>query len=172
MEDIWCAALDGNPIGCQLDNPILDTHPYDIKFSDGEVTPLTANAIVQAMYAQCNINGSEYLILECFVDAKKDHAAISLDKQKSAQNGQEYMCHTTLGWHIRCQWKDSSTSWEKLSDVKESHPLQMAEYAVAMGVDHEPSFNCWIPHTLKKRDGIIALVKKRSVKSLKYMHKQ
>ncbi len=41
--------LDGNPIGCQLDNPILDTQLYDIKFPNGEITPLTANAIVQAM---------------------------------------------------------------------------------------------------------------------------
>ncbi len=31
--------LDGNPIGCQLDNPILDTQLYDIKFPNCEVTP-------------------------------------------------------------------------------------------------------------------------------------
>ncbi len=41
--------LDGNPIGCRSDNPILDTHLYDVEFPDGEVTPLTANAIAQAM---------------------------------------------------------------------------------------------------------------------------
>ncbi len=35
---------DGNPIGCQSDNPILDTQLYDVEFSDGEVTPLTASA--------------------------------------------------------------------------------------------------------------------------------
>ncbi len=69
------------------------------------------------------------------------------------------------------QWKDGSTSWEKLSDVKESHPLQVAEYAISMGVNHEPSFNWWVPHTLKKRDAITALVKKQSARYLKRMHK-
>ncbi len=62
-------------------------------------------------------------------------------------------------------------SWEKLSDAKESHSLQMAEYAIAMGVDHEPGFNWWVPHMLKKRDAIIALVKKHIAKYLKCMHK-
>ncbi len=51
--------LDGNPIGCRSDNPILDTWLYDVEFPNGEVTPLTANAIAQAMYAQCDIDGNE-----------------------------------------------------------------------------------------------------------------
>ncbi len=60
---------------------------------------------------------------------------------------------------------------EKLSDLKESHPLQVAEYAVAMGVDRKPGLNWWVLHTLKKCDAIIALVKKRSVWYLKCTHK-
>ncbi len=62
-------------------------------------------------------------------------------------------------------------SWEKLSDIKESHSLQITEYSVAMGVDHEPGFNWWVPHMLKKRDAIITLVKKRSARYLKRTHK-
>ncbi len=43
--------LDGNPIGHQSNNPILDSHQYDIEFPNGEMTPLTANMIAQALYA-------------------------------------------------------------------------------------------------------------------------
>ncbi len=50
-------------------------------------------------------------------------------------------------------------------------PLQIAEYSVAMHVDHEPGFNWWVLHTLKKCDAIISLVKKHSAKYLKHMHK-
>ncbi len=32
--------LDGNPIGCWSDSPILDMHLYDMEFPDGEVTPV------------------------------------------------------------------------------------------------------------------------------------
>ncbi len=61
-------------------------------------------------------------------------------------------------------------SREKLPDVKVSHPLQIADYAVAMCVDHEPSFIWWVLNVLKKRDAIIALVKKFSA-GMKHMHK-
>ncbi len=57
--------LDGNPVGRRADNPNMDTRLYDIEFPDGEVTPLTANAIVQAMYAQCNVDRNEYLLCRC-----------------------------------------------------------------------------------------------------------
>ncbi len=55
--------------------------------------------------------------------------------------------------------------------MKESHPLQMAEYTVSMGVDHEPGFNGWVLHAVRKRDSIIALVKKRSARYLRHTHK-
>ncbi len=56
------------------------------------------------------------------------------------------------------KWKDGSTSWESLSDLKESHPLETAEYAMTIGIDHEPAFNWWVPYVLKKRHQIISLV--------------
>ncbi len=80
------------------------------------------------------------------------------------------MHHITLGWYVCCQWKDGSTSWKNLSDVKVSHSLKVAQYAIAMGDDHDPSFNWWVPHMLKKQDANIALVKKSSTKYLKRMH--
>ncbi len=51
-----------------------------------------------------------------------------------------------------------------MSDTKESHPI-------AVSVNHEPSFNWWVPYTLKKGDFIIALVKNHSAKYLKCIHK-
>ncbi len=70
-----------------------------------------------------------------------------------------------------CQWKDGSTSWENLADLKESHPLETTEYAMTQGIDHEPAFNWWVPHILKKRDRIISLVQKRTTLYLKRTHK-
>jgi hypothetical protein len=62
-------------------------------------------------------------------------------------------------------------SWENLSDLKESHPIETSEYAKTIGVNHEPAFNWWIPYVLKKRDRIILLVKKRNPGFLKRTHK-
>ncbi len=55
---------DVNSIEHWLDNPILDTLLYYVKFLDDEVTPLTVDAIAQEMNDQCKIDGNEYLLLE------------------------------------------------------------------------------------------------------------
>ncbi len=38
-------------------------------------------------------------------------------------------------------------------------------------IDHEPAFNWWVPHLLKKRDRIISLVCKQTTRYLKRTHK-
>ena len=65
------------------------------------------------------------------------------------------------------KWRDGSTSWEKLSDLKESHPIEVAEYAVSQDIADEPAFNWWVGHVLKKRHHIISVVKKRNAHYLK-----
>jgi hypothetical protein len=45
--------------------------------------------------------------------------------------------------------------------MKESNPVQLAEYAVANKIDLEPAFAWWVPHVLKKRNRIIKKVKSR-----------
>ena len=45
--------------------------------------------------------------------------------------------------------------------MKETHPVEVAEYARARGIDKEPAFEWWVPHTLKKRQVVLAAFKKR-----------
>ena len=48
--------------------------------------------------------------------------------------------------------------------------MQMAEFAVAEGIDHEPAFNWCIKNMLKKRDRIIASIRKWQIRYLKRSH--
>ncbi len=41
----------------------------------------------------------------------------------------------------------------------------------SLGIDHEPAFNWWVPHVLRKTDHIISLVRKRNPCYLKRTHK-
>ena len=45
-----------------------------------------------------------------------------------------------------------------MKDLKESNPMDVEEYATARGVEYKPSFSWWLPHTLRKRDVIVAAV--------------
>ena len=74
---------------------------------------------------------------------------ISLTEQQISILGKQVTHKTTVGWQICCQWKNGSTSWEKLSKLKDSHPVQKAEFAIAQKTDHEPAFSWWVKHVLQ-----------------------
>ena len=50
---------------------------------------------------------------------------------------------------------------KRLASLKESNPVEVADYAVTHGLDSEPAFAWWVPFTLKRRNRIIAAVNKR-----------
>ena len=54
------------------------------------------------------------------------------------------------------EWKDETTTWVDLKDVKEANPVELAEYAVASQIDDEPAFAWWVPYVLRKRERIIS----------------
>jgi hypothetical protein len=168
----WKRDKDGNPVGLANTNPILDTREYTFTFDDGDETVLIANLIAEAMYAQCDPDGNQYVLLDSIIDHRRLDAAIRPSDQKVAgPDGHTYLKRSTIGWQVCCQWKDGCTSWENLADLKESHPIETTEYAVTKGINFEPAFNWWVPHVLKKRDRIISLVRKWTTCNLKRTHK-
>ena len=54
-----------------------------------------------------------------------------------------------------CQWKDGSEDWVPLKDLKDSYPIQVAEYAVAVGITNEPALAWWVKDTLFTRNRYI-----------------
>ena len=141
----------GNPIGLADPNPILDTRSYIVDFGDSDQVKLSANLIAESLYLQCNPDGNPYVLLDGFIDHRRLDNAIKLSDQKSVcPNGHTYLRRSTIGWQLCCQWKDGSTSWENLTDLKQSHPIETAKYAKLVGIDHEAAFNWWVPDVLSK----------------------
>ena len=133
---------DGNPIGRANQNPILDTREYIVEFEDGTQAELAANVIAQSMYAQCDPEGNAYVLFDSIVDYKRDSTAMNKNDQVARKaDGRTYMRRSTVGWKLCVQWKDGSTSWERLADLKETHPTEVAEYAVAQDIADAPTFN-------------------------------
>ena len=122
---------DGNLIGRFTQNPILDVCLYEVEFPGGEMTELAANIIAESMYTQCDVDGNEYLLLEAFINHRKDGSALSVEEQKVVIKGQKILRKSSAGWDICCRWNDRSTLWEMLSNHKELQPIQVAKYAIA-----------------------------------------
>ena len=85
--------------------------------------------------------------------------------------GKQQYKRSTKDWEVCVRWKNGSTTWEKLSNFKECYPVQTAKYSATNDIDTETAFNYWVPHTLKKRDSVISLVKKRQTRYMKKTHK-
>jgi hypothetical protein len=143
--------MNGNPIGRKNSNPILDSRVYEVQFPDGHVEEFAANVIAECIYSQVDNEGNQYLMLQEIVDHKKDESvAIPWDKMWiESHNGNKHKRRTTKGWKLCVTWKDGTTSWEPLKDLKESNPLQVAEYVVANDIENEPAFAWWVKEALK-----------------------
>jgi hypothetical protein len=66
---------------------------------------------------------------------------------------------TTKGWKLLVGWKDGTTDWLPLKDLKESYPVQVTEYAVVNKIAEQQAFAWWVPYVLRKREWIIQKVK-------------
>ena len=157
---------DGNPIGRSSSNPYLDTSLYEVEFHDGHVESYAANLIAENIYEQLDDEGNKYKLIDQIMDHRKDATAIPISEGTFFHNGREHKKKTTRGWQLCILWKDGSTSWEMLKDLKESYPLEVAEYAVANLLDKEPAFNWWVDFTLKRRARLI-----KAISSTRYMRK-
>ena len=121
-----------------------------------------ANVIAENIYAQCDDEGNRHAVLAEIIDHKADGRALrSHDGFISNKKGRRIMKKTTRGWQILCQWKDGSTDWVDMKHVKDSNPIELAEYAVANRIQEEPAFKWWVAETLRMRNRIIGKVKSR-----------
>ena len=156
---------DGKVVGSYHNNPILDTRVYDVMFPDGAVAQYAANVIAESMYSQVDSNGHHTLLLKEITDHRKSSSAIPIDdKYIISKTGRKSLRKTTKGWDFLCLWKDGSSTWAPLKDLKESNPVDVAEYVVGNRISEEAAFAWWVPCTLKKRDHIISKVKARFLK--------
>jgi hypothetical protein len=153
---------DGLPIGKANKNPILDTRMYEVEYPDGHKASLAANAIAENMFAQVDDEGNRHVLFEEIVDHRTDGSEV---KQQDAfittRNGNKRRRETTKGWEILVLWKDGSSTWITLKEMKNSYPVQLAEYAMQRRIAGEPAFAWWIQHELSKRNRIIGKLKSK-----------
>jgi hypothetical protein len=152
----------GNPVGVGNRNPILNTHVYEVTFPDGHSAEYSANTIAECLYSQTDSEGNQYSLLDKILDWRQTEEAV--EEQNILQishNGNLHPRRTTNGYQMCIQWKDGSTSWEHLKDIKEAYPIQAAEFAVTQGIQDLPGSQWWVPQTIKRKNRIFSNIKTR-----------
>jgi hypothetical protein len=77
------------------------------------------------------------------------------DKYIVSRNGTKRIRQTTVGWKFLVKWTNGGRQWIPLKILKESNPVQVAEYLVAQNIADEPAFAWWIHYVLRKHDIIV-----------------
>ena len=152
----------GNRIGTPHKNPFMDTREYLVRFKDESVRRYTANQIAQSIYSQVDDEGRSRMLIEEVIGHKRDGSALRKeDGYWISYNGNKTPKRTTRGWKICLRFKDGTIEWFDLKDVKDSYPVELAEYAVQNSIVDEPAFKWWAPEVFRTRNRIIGKVKNR-----------
>ena len=121
---------NGNPLVTANTNTVHITRQYIVNFSDLDKADLAANVIATNMYAQFEPDGKQYLLLDSIIYFRLSTTALCYADQNTTKKEKTYYRRSTAGWKLYFQWKDGSKSCTKLSDLKESHPIETAKYSV------------------------------------------
>ena len=111
----------GEPIGRAHADPLFDTREYIVEFADGSTENYFANVIAECMYAQADAEGNQFQLLDEITDHRSDNSAIPIDDGfVTSRNGNHVPKPTTRGWSLFVWWKDGSSDWVPLKDLKDA----------------------------------------------------
>jgi hypothetical protein len=129
----------GEPVGRAHYNPLFDTHEYVVEFIDGTTGNYYANVIAENMSSQVDSEGHQYQLMEEIVDHRSDNTAVLREEGYTvSRNGNRVPKVTTRGWSLLISWKDGTSDWVKLKDIKDSYPVKIVEYAATNQIVDEP----------------------------------
>ncbi|CAJ1932992.1 unnamed protein product [Cylindrotheca closterium] len=77
--------------------------------------------------------------MEEITEHRSDEKAVKMkDAFYPLASGAQQRRHTTAGWDFYVTWKDGSSNWIPLKDMKDSFPIEVADYAISKGIRDEP----------------------------------
>ena len=113
------------------------------------------------MYLQVNTNGESFLLLNEITDHRCDDSKVIPLTNSFTKSNNNVLSrkHTTEGWYLLVSWKDGSSNWVSLKDLKESYPVEIAEYAKIKGIATEPAFTWGVNYEIREKSAIISKIK-------------
>ena len=119
---------------------------YEVEYPDGHKASLATNAIKENMFEQLDDEGNLHVLFDAITDHRTDGSEV---KQQDAfihrRNGTQRRKVITQGWEILVQWKDESTTWIALKDMKNSYPIQLCHMGNAKANRRRASI--WLVYT-------------------------
>jgi hypothetical protein len=122
-----------------------------VRFVDGEEKDIAFNVLSEHLYSQVDKEGRQHRIFkEIFNHRKNKNVLDKADGFRLLPNGQQVPKKSESRWDLEAEWKDGTTSWLPLKELKETNGVEVAQYARDNRLLEEPAFAWWAPHYLKR----------------------
>ena len=156
---------DGNLVGRKHKIPTLDSRIYVCEFPDGEEIDVSYNTLAEHLFSQCDSEGNQYQIFQEIINHRRNKNAVDKSDQMVRTGGRNHKKKTVAGWDLEVEWKDGSTSWLSLKELKNSNSVDVAEYAKANRIDSEPAFDWWVHDVLRRKNRLIKMARSHRLKT-------
>ena len=151
---------------------MFDTRSYIVEFTDGTVDAYMANVIAENIYCQVDKERRSYMLLDEILDHRKTQSAVEKEGGYLIKpSGAKIPKKTTTGWEPLICWKGGASEWLPLRDIKNSYPLEAADYVQANKLIEELAFKWWVPRVLRQRRRMVDKVIKSKTKYWRTTHK-
>jgi hypothetical protein len=114
---------DGLFVGRKHSNPSLDSRIFVAEFPDGKQKDVAYNLIAEHLFSQIDSECNQYRLFKEIINHRKGKMAVDKADQFriDKRTGKQVMKQTTAGWELEVEWKDGSTSWLPLKELKETN---------------------------------------------------
>ena len=93
------------------------------------------------LFPKADQEGNRFVLIKSIIDTRTDVTqTLQQDSFLITKSGTKRRKNTTKRWEVFIQWKDGSTTRNRLKDINDSYPVQMSEYAVENIISEEPAF--------------------------------
>jgi hypothetical protein len=116
--------------------------------------------LAEHLLSQIDEEGNQYRLFKAIVNHRKNKNAVDNADQYRFVGNRKYKKRTTAGWDMEVEWKDGSTSWLPLKELKETNSVDVADYAIMNRIDDEPAFDWWVHDILKRQQRLIKMAKR------------
>lgn len=115
-----------------------------IQLADGKTDIYLGNIITEILWAMCNNEGRNFLLLQDIIRHHKNGTTISKYGSTAYHSSFNENCtpaKRTKVWEVKVGFAGNESVWPLLKDVKESNPVKLAKYAKSNKIDIKPTFN-------------------------------
>ena len=101
---------------------------YEVEYQDSHTAALAASLIAENLFAQVDEEGNRSVLFDKIVDVRTDGTQVLQQYAfVNTSSVTQRLVITTRDWEVNLKRKDGSTTWNKLKDIKELYPVQLAE---------------------------------------------